>query len=88
MKFKWIGANRVKDLDLVLAGVLNPNDELKKGMIIDIPDSKAQIIERVQVNGNYEVYVEPKKVVKPKKVVEPKKANKPKTEKETKKEDK
>lgn len=82
MKFKWIGANRVKDLDLVLAGVLKPSDELRKGMIVEIPDSKAQIIERVQLNGNYEVYVEPKKVVKPKK------ANKPKTEKENEKEDK
>lgn len=83
MKFKWIGANRVKDLDLVLAGVLKPSDELKKGMIIDVPDSKTQIIERIKVNGNYEVYSEPKKVTKPKKT------DKPKTEKENnKKEDK
>lgn len=65
MKFKWIGGNGHKDLDLVLSKVMSPQDILTKGRIIEIPDSETELIQRVQINGNYEVYVEPKKGGKP-----------------------
>jgi len=65
MKFKWIGGNGHKDLDLVLSKVMSPQDILTNGRIIEIPDSETELIQRVQINGNYEVYVEPKKVGRP-----------------------
>ena len=65
MKFKYIGQSRVKDLDLVLAKIMKPTDVLIKGMIITVPDSETQLIKRLQINGNYEVYNEPKKFKKP-----------------------
>ena len=76
MKFKYCGQSRVKDLDLVLAKVMKPTDVLINGMIITVPDSDPQLIKRLQINGNYEVYNEPKKFKKPLK------------DKETEKEDK
>lgn len=65
MKFKYTGQSRVKDLDLVLAKVMKPTDVLINGMIINIPDSETQLIKRLEINGNYEVYTEPKKFKKP-----------------------
>ncbi len=76
MKFKYIGQSRVKDLDLVLAKIMKPTDVLINGMIISIPDSEAQLIKRLEINGNYQVYNEPKKF------------KRQKEDKETKKEDK
>ena len=76
MKFKYRGQSRVKDLDLVLAKVMKPTDVLINGMIITVPDSDPKLIKRLQINGNYEVYNEPKKFKKPLK------------DKETEKEDK
>lgn len=66
MKFKWIGGNGFKDIDLVLAKVMKPNQQLFNGTIIDIPDSDKDLIQRIKVNANYEVYNEPKKFIKPK----------------------
>lgn len=65
MKFKWIGGNGFKDLDLAIAGVMKPNEQLFNGSIIEIDDSNTELIERIKVNGNYEVYTEPKKVGRP-----------------------
>lgn len=65
MKFKWIGGNGFKDIDLVLAGIKKQNQQLYTGMIIEVPDDEEHLIQRLQVNGNYEVYNEPKKVSKP-----------------------
>lgn len=70
MKFKWIGGNGFKDIDLVLNGVMKPNQQLFKGTIIDIPDDKQDLIRRVKINANYELFIEPKpkkKFTKPKK---------------------
>ena len=67
MKFKWIGGNAYKDIDLVLNGIMKPNQQLFKGQIIEVPDSNKYLINRIKINGNYEVYNEPKKVIKPKK---------------------
>ena len=65
MKFKWVGGNGFKDIDLVLAGIKNQNQQLYTGMVIEVPDSEERLIRRLKVNGNYEVYNEPKKVKKP-----------------------
>ena len=71
MKFKWIGGNGFKDLDLVLYKIMTPDDILVKGRVIYIPDDNNELIERIKISGNYVVYVEPpkpkKKKHKPKK---------------------
>lgn len=76
MKFKWIGGNGYKDIDLVLHKIMKPTDQLYKGKIINIPNSNKELIERIKINGNYEVYNEPKKFVKPKKDKEEEKEEK------------
>jgi hypothetical protein len=75
-KFKWIGGNGYKDIDLVLNKVMKPQQQLFNGMIIDVPDSNEYLINRIKINGNYEVYNEPKKVIKPKKEKKDKKEEK------------
>jgi hypothetical protein len=65
MKFKWIGGNGFKDIDLVLYKIMTPNQLLVKGTVIDVPDDNTELIQRIKLNANYEEYVEPKKVIKP-----------------------
>ena len=60
MRFKWTGQSGVKDLDLVLSKIKEPDFVLTKGCIIDVPDDMSYFIESMGMNGNYEVYVEQK----------------------------
>ena len=76
MKFKYVGQSGVKDLDLVVFKIKKATAIINNGDIIEIPDSEKELINRIQVNGNYEVYEEPKKVVTPKKESKPKKDKK------------
>ena len=54
MKFKYIGQSGYKDLDLVVYKILAPDKVLKKGDIIDVPDNLTELIQRIQINGNFE----------------------------------
>lgn len=81
MKFRWIGDNGFKDLDLVIFKILTPQDVLFTGRIIEIPDNQTHLINRIKLNGNYEEYVEP-----PKKVLKPRKSKKKDKEEEQKEE--
>ena len=76
MKFKYTGDLPIKDVDLVLGGVFKPNQSIIKGTEFEVPDDNALLIQRVKLNGHYEVV--PKKVYKPKKF---KKENKKEKEK-------
>ena len=67
MKFKYVGKIPKKDLDLCLHGILDPDEVIMEGLIIEIPDSSKVLIDRIKANGNYEEYIEPKKVSKSKK---------------------
>ena len=67
MKFKYIGQLPVKDGDLVLAKIFKPTDIIKKGTVFEVPEDDALLIQRIQCNGNFAEYVEPKKVGRPKK---------------------
>lgn len=58
-KFKYIGSNHpfgVKDLDLAVYKIVDVNETLKNGDIIDIPDTdyNKSLIGRMDVNGNFE----------------------------------
>ncbi len=65
MKFIYHG-QPVKNVDLVWAGIFEPSDIIVDGTVFEIPDDNKALIERVQVNGCFEEYVEPKKATKPK----------------------
>lgn len=65
MKFKYIGQAGFKDLDLTIAGITKPQDVLLPNTIIEVTDPI--IIQRLKINGNYEVVHEkPKPRPKPK----------------------
>ncbi len=67
MKFIYKGKMPIKDVDLVLGGVLKPGEPIVNGRVFEVPDDNKLLIQRVKVNGVYEPYIEPKKVTKPKK---------------------
>ena len=73
MKFKYVGQAGFKDLDLCIAGITNPNDVLIPDTIIEIPDTNTALIQRVNLNGNYQEIQERPTVKKVKKVKENKK---------------
>lgn len=57
----------IKDVDLVLGGVLKPGEPIVEGKVFEVPDDNKLLLQRVKVNGVYEPYTEPKKVGRPKK---------------------
>ena len=69
MRFKYTGQSGYKDLDLVVYKIMSPNQTLKKGDIIEIPDDMAELIQRVQINGNFEKTVKITAPKKPKKEI-------------------
>lgn len=65
MKFKYVGQAGFKDLDLTIAGITKPKDVLLPNTIIEIDDPV--LIQRLKINGNYELVREnPKPRPKPK----------------------
>lgn len=67
MKFIYNGKMPIKDIDLVLAGIMKPDEPIVKGKVFEVPDSNKVLLQRVKVNGVYEPYIEPKKIGRPKK---------------------
>lgn len=60
MKFRYTGDLPIKDVDLVLGGVFKPNQSITKGTEFEVPDNNALLIQRVKLNGFYEVVPESK----------------------------
>ncbi len=58
-KFKWVGPNDSKVMDLIIAEVKGPADILNYGTEIDIPDTKENevLIERLKqpIEPNFEL---------------------------------
>lgn len=67
MKFIYKGHAPIKDVDLTIEGIFKPTDVIVNGTVFEIPDENKLLIQRVEVQGIYEKFVEPKKVFKPKK---------------------
>ena len=63
MKFKYVGLPYFRDLDLVLEGVMRETDYLMPDTIIEIDDSKKELIKRLSINGNFEIVQEKKNKV-------------------------
>lgn len=53
MDFKYTGENGFKDIDLVIYGIMDKDDELVNGMIFTVPNEQKSLINRLKVNGNY-----------------------------------
>ena len=49
MKFKYVGHAPIKDVDLVLAGIFNPNQAITPGTIFEIPDDNQNLIRLVKM---------------------------------------
>ena len=64
MKFKYIGQAGFKDLDLTIAGIFEPSDVLIPDTIFEIPDDNVDLIQRVKLNGNYQIVNEKPKFLK------------------------
>ena len=58
MKFKYTGDLPIKDVDLVLAGIFKPNQSITKGTVFEVPNNDTLLIQRVRLNGHYEVVQE------------------------------
>ena len=67
MKFKYTGQLPIKSADLVLAKIFKPSEVINKGTVFEVPDNDTLLIQRLKCTGNYEEYVEPKKIGRPKK---------------------
>lgn len=67
MKFIYKGHAPIKDVDLTIAGIFKPEDVIVNGTVFEIPDENKLLIQRVEVQGIYELYSESKKVKIPKK---------------------
>lgn len=67
MKFIYTGEMPIKDIDLVLGGVLNSDEPIVKGKVFEVPDDNKLLLQRVKCNGVYEPYTESKKRITSKK---------------------
>lgn len=67
MKFIYTGQLPIKDVDLTLAGIFKPTDDIVNGTIFEVPDENTKLLKRVKVSGIYEPYTEPIKAIPKKK---------------------
>ena len=51
MKFKYVGQNDTFCLELLAYNIMEKNEYLKKGQIIDVPDSNTTVINALNANG-------------------------------------
>lgn len=70
MKFKYIGVDNFRCLDLAIYNVASPRHRLNNGDIIEIPDTGANqsLIRRMNVTAIFEPIEESKNMVKSKKI--------------------
>lgn len=53
-KFKYIGEDNTFTLELVAFGIMGENEYMKYGDIVDVPEEYTQVIEALEVSGQYE----------------------------------
>lgn len=76
MKFKYNGPDKHKSQDLVIFGIMDKTEELKKNQILDVPDDNETLISMLDASGYFERV---EKEVKETEVKETKPKTKPKT---------
>lgn len=73
MKFKYNGPDKHKSQDLVIFGIMDKTEELKKNQIIDVPDDNERLISMLDASGYFERV---ERVKKEEKEIKPKKQEK------------
>ena len=63
MKFKYIGEDDCFCIELLAYKIVPKGSYLKKGQIVDVPDDLANVIESLEVSGQF-TRVQDKKVTK------------------------
>lgn len=51
MKYKFIGENNTYCLELLAYNIMNKNDDLKHGQIIEVPDGNTTLIDALNASG-------------------------------------
>ena len=65
MKFKYNGQDDTFCLELLAYNIMPKNEYLKKGMVIDVPDDNAILVNALDANGLFErVNTQTKKIKK------------------------
>lgn len=54
MKFKYNGPDKHKSMDLVIFGIMDKTEELKKNQIIDVSDKYKKLISMLDASGYFE----------------------------------
>ena len=54
MKFKYNGPDKHKSMDLVIFGIMDKTEELKKNQEIDVPDDNKTLISMLDTSGYFE----------------------------------
>lgn len=67
MKFKYNGPDKHKSMDLVIFGIMDKTEELKKNQIIDVSDKYKKLISMLDTSGYFERVEKEEKEIKPKK---------------------
>ena len=70
MKFKYNGPDKHKSMDLVIFGIMDKTEELKKNQIITVPDDNERLISMLDASGYFERV---ERVKKEEKEIKPKK---------------
>jgi len=73
MKFKYNGPDKHKSMDLVIFGIMDKTEELKKNQIIDVSDKYKKLISMLDASGYFERV---ERVKKEEKEIKPKKTGK------------
>ncbi len=65
MKYKYTGPDGQKSMELIIFKIMPKDEELKNGMIIEVPDDNQRLITGLDVHGLFERITEkPKKTIK------------------------
>lgn len=67
MKFKYIGPDGQKSMELIIFGIMSKDEELKQNTVYEVPDDNKTLITGLNEHGWFEIVHEPKKPSKTKK---------------------
>ncbi len=55
IKVKYEGLNKIRPVNFYQFGVMEKGEELKPGDIIEIPEDKKELIERIKATSGYRI---------------------------------
>lgn len=54
MKFKYIGPDGQKSMELIIFGIMSKDEELKQNTVYEVPDDNKTLITGLDVHGLFE----------------------------------